>query len=133
MASGTRKARVSAAEVLRAPEWPCPGRAPGGAPSEPKMAQNHQKRAPVPPWGGPEGSLVEIDGKNQLGYCSGLPFGRVWSAVLHLVRAPRAPRATELPCVSWSMGGLRISGGLSLISYLVPLSVQPVSSKPYTT
>ena len=78
---GTRKARVSAAEVLRAPEWSCPGRAPGGAPSGPKMAQNHQKRAPVPPWADPEDSVVQVDGQNQLGYCLGCllaVFGPVW-------------------------------------------------------
>ena len=66
---GTRKARVLAAEVLRAPEWPCPGRAPGGAASGPKMTQNHQNGGPVPPWGAPEGSVVQVDGQNQLGYC----------------------------------------------------------------
>ena len=68
---GIRKACVSAAELLRAPEWPCLGQAPGGAPSGPKMAQNHQKRALEPLWGPPEGSVVQGDGQNQLGYCLG--------------------------------------------------------------
>ena len=75
---GTRKARVPVAKVLLAPEGPCPGRAPGGPPSGPKMAQNHQNR---PPWGAPEGSVVQVDGQNPLGYCVGCllaVFGPVW-------------------------------------------------------
>ena len=31
------------------------------------MAQNHQQRAPVPLWGAPEGSVVQVDGQNQFG------------------------------------------------------------------
>ena len=64
---GTRKARVPAAKVR--------------APSGPKIAQNHQKRAPVPPWGVPEGSVVQVDGQNQLGYwlgCLLAVFGPMW-------------------------------------------------------
>ena len=64
---GTQKAGVPAAKVLHASEWPCPWQAPSG----PKMAQNNQKRAPVPPWADPEGSVVQVDGHNQLGYCLG--------------------------------------------------------------
>ena len=37
----------------------------------PEMAQNHQKRDPVPPLGAPEGTIVQVDGQNQLGYCLG--------------------------------------------------------------
>ena len=37
MAFGNWKARVSAAKILHAPEWPCPERAPGGTPSGPKL------------------------------------------------------------------------------------------------
>ena len=44
--------------------------APGGppvlAPSGPNMAQNHQKRAPVPPWADPEGSVVQVDGMDKI-------------------------------------------------------------------
>ena len=92
---GTQKARVLAAKELQAPEWPCLGRAPGGATSGPKMAQNHQKRAPVPPWGPPEGSVVQVDGQNQLGYCLGLPFGRVWTHVAPK-RCPLGPKWVHL-------------------------------------
>ena len=45
------------------------------------MAQNHQKRDPVPPWGAPEGSVVKVDGQNQRGYCLGCflaVFGPMW-------------------------------------------------------
>ena len=66
---GGRKAHVPAAETPRAPEWPCPGRAPGGAPSGPKLAQNPPKRALLPLWGAQESSVVQVDGQNQLGYC----------------------------------------------------------------
>ena len=80
---GTRKARVPAAKGLSAPEWPCLGRAPGGAPSGrarnwPKITQ---KRAPVPPCGAPEGSVAQVDGQNQLGCCLSCllaVFGPVW-------------------------------------------------------
>ena len=50
-------------------------------PSGPKMAQNYQKRAPAPPWGTREGSVVQVDGQNQLGYCLACllaVFGPVW-------------------------------------------------------
>ena len=40
MAFGPRKFRVPVGQVLRAPEWPYPARAPGGAPSGPKLTKN---------------------------------------------------------------------------------------------
>ena len=53
--------------------------APG--PSRPKTAQHHHKRAPAPPWADPEGSVVQADGQNQLGYGLGYllaMIGPVW-------------------------------------------------------
>ena len=72
-------------ETTNNPLWdPGPGRqsapcarvaVPGAGPRwGPKRAQNHQKRAPVPPWEDPEGSVVQVDGQNQLGYY----LGRLW-------------------------------------------------------
>ena len=78
---GTRKAHDPEAQALHAPEWPCPRRAPPGAPSGPKTAQNHQKRAPVPPWRAPEAFVVQVNGQNQLRYCLGCllaVFGPMW-------------------------------------------------------
>ena len=56
---GGRKARVPAAEVLRAPEWPCPGRAPGGAPSGPKITRNGPRCLCVGPQKVPLSKLMD--------------------------------------------------------------------------
>ena len=63
---GTRKARVPAAQVLQAPEWLCPGRAPGGALSGPKMTKitrNGSGYSGVQR-SSPKGSVVQVDGQN---------------------------------------------------------------------
>ena len=41
------------------------------------------------------------------------------NALLHRVRAPRAPRATELPCVSRFISGFRISVAVSCFHILL--------------
>ena len=52
------------------------GCARGGQQVGPKRAQKYQN-APVPPWGAPEGSVVQVDGQNQLG-CLLAVFGPMW-------------------------------------------------------
>ena len=74
---GTRKARVPVAKVLRAPEWPCPVQAPGGAPSGPKIT----KTGPPCLRGGVQKvPLSTLMDKINLGTVW-VPFGRVWAHV----------------------------------------------------
>ena len=56
---GTRKARVPAAEVLRAPEWPWPRRAPGWAPKGPKLTKNGPRCLRGGPRKGPLSKLMD--------------------------------------------------------------------------
>ena len=64
---GTRKARVSATKVLRAPEWP--GQVgPLAGPKWPKITKNGPQCLRG---GASEGFVVQVDGKNQFGYYLG--------------------------------------------------------------
>ena len=62
-----RKAHVLAAKVLHVCKWPSPRRAPGGAPSRPKMAHNHQKGARCLRGGGQKVPLSNLMDQINLG------------------------------------------------------------------
>ena len=89
---GTRKARVPAAEVLRAPEWPCAGRAPCGTASGPKMTQSNQKSASV---GGPRKFRCPSLRTKSTWVLFGWPLGRVWTHVAPK-RCPLGPNWVHL-------------------------------------
>ena len=74
------------------------GRPQAGPQAGPKMAQNAQKRTPVPPWGASEDSVVHIDGHNQLGYCLGSLWAVFDSCWTHVApkRCPLGPKWVHL-------------------------------------
>ena len=92
-----RKARVPAAKVLGAPECAVPGPGPQVGPQAGPQWPTITKNGP------PEGSVVQVDGQNQLGYCSGYLWGRVWTPVAPK-QCPLGPKWVRLApeCVLWA-------------------------------
>ena len=87
MAFGNWKARVSAAKILHAPEWPCPERAPGGTPSGPKL----NKKGPWCLRGGPRKFCCPKCWTKSTWVLIGLPFCCVWPLVAPK-RCPLGPK-----------------------------------------
>ena len=98
----TRKARVPAAKVLHAPEWPCPGRAPGGAPSGPKITKNGPWCLPGGPQKVPLSKLMDK-----------INLGTFWVA-FSLSLDPRGPKTVSVGPKMGSFGPRMCPSGLKL-------------------
>ena len=87
---GTRKARVPAAKMLHAPEWPCPGRAPS-AQNGPKSP----KTGPGASVGGPRRVRCPSRWTQSTRVLFGSPLGRFWTRVAPK-RCPLGPKRVQL-------------------------------------